>query len=263
MRDGNLPVADKALAAVDAPDDMRVKIARAQIAFAQNKPTDAKAAVDQILATQPDHDVALALYKKLETVVAKTDPLPPEDGSASTKPTNPTNPPGGGGGGGGDYDSILAKANKLAESNCAKAMDLFTKALEQKPNGVEALTGMGYCHLDAKQFSSAFSKFRAALFVSSRYEPALGGVAETYQRQGNKDAAIEAWRKYLEVYPGAAKAKRQLEILGASPDGGATPEKKPEGGGEKKPEGGEGSATPTPPPPPPAPAPAPEGSAAG
>ena len=75
--------------------------------------------------------------------------------------------------------------------------------------------GMGYCHLDAKQFSSAFSKFRAALAVSSRFEPALGGVAETYQRQGNKEAAIEAWRKYLDIYPTSAKAKKQLEILGA------------------------------------------------
>jgi predicted Zn finger-like uncharacterized protein len=271
MRDGNLPVADKALAAVNAPDDMRVKLARAQIAHAQNKQADAKALVDQVIATQPDNDVALALYRKLETVVAKDDPLPPEDGSASTKPpTNPpTNPPntggggGGGGGGGNDYDSVLAKANKLAETSCAKAMDLYSKALEQKPNGVEALTGMGYCHLDAKQFSSAFSKFRAALFVSSRYEPALGGVAETYQRQGNKEAAIEAWRKYLELYPASAKAKKQLEILGASPDGApAGGDKKPEGGGDKKPEGGgDGSSAPTPTPAPTPPAP--EGSASG
>jgi predicted Zn finger-like uncharacterized protein len=259
IRDGNLPQAEKLLSAIDAPDDMRIKIARAQIAFAQNKPVDAKAFVDQILATQPEHDVALAFYKKLETIVAKDDPLPPEDGPGSAaKPPgggtgSATKPPGGGGGGGGggDYDSLLARANKLAETSCAKAMDLYSKALEQKSNGVEALTGMGYCHLDAKQFSSAFSKFRAALAVSARFEPALAGVAETYQRQGNKESAIEAWKAVLEAYPGSAKAKKQLEILGASPDGGG--EKKPEGGGEKKPEGGgepkpEGGGTPPTPP---------------
>ena len=97
-------------------------------------------------------------------------------------------------------------------------MELFGKALEQKPNGVEALTGMGYCHLDAKQFASAFSKFRAALAVSPRYEPALGGVAETYQRQGNKEQAIEAWHRYLDVIPSSPKAKKQLEILGDTGD---------------------------------------------
>jgi predicted Zn finger-like uncharacterized protein len=219
MRDGKLPEAEKALAGVEAPDDMRIKLALAQIFYAKHDTAQAKAQVDQVLATQPDNDVALAMYKKLETAVATTDPLPPED-DGSKKPTNngaskPANN-GGGGGGGNDYDSLLARANKQAETNCSRAMDLYMKALEQKPNGVEALTGMGYCHLDAKQFSSAFSKFRAALAVSSRFEPALGGVAETYQRQGNKEAAIAAWRKYLDLYPGSAKAKKQLELLGAS-----------------------------------------------
>jgi tetratricopeptide (TPR) repeat protein len=227
MRDGKLPDAQKALAGVEAPDDMRVKLALAQVLFAQNKPADAKAQVDQVIATQPDNDVALAMYKKLETVVAKTDPMPQEDGGKTTPPPNggsakpPTN--GGGGGGGDSYDVLLAKANKTAEQNCTKAMDLYMKALEQRPTGVEALTGMGYCHLDAKQFSSAFSKFRAALAVSSKYEPALGGVAETYQRQGNKEAAIEAWKKYLDAYPTSAKAKKQLEILGAGDDSAKPP----------------------------------------
>ena len=59
----------KALAGVDAPDDMRIKLALALIAYAQNKPADAKAQVDQVLATQPDQRRSrLAMYKKLETV---------------------------------------------------------------------------------------------------------------------------------------------------------------------------------------------------
>jgi predicted Zn finger-like uncharacterized protein len=260
MRDGKLPEAEKALAAVEAPEDMRIKLALAQVWYAQNKAAEAKGQVDQVLATQPDNDVALAMYKKLETTVAKTDPLPPEDGAGSaskpaggdggsSKPTNGANSGGGGGGGGGgDYDSLLAKANKLAETNCSKAMELYMKALEQRPNGVEALTGMGYCHLDAKQFSSAFSKFRAALAVSPRFEPALSGVAETYQRQGNKEAAIEAWRKYLDVYPNSAKAKKQLEILGASDEPKEPPKEQP-----KEPP----KEAPPPPPSPPPPAPTP------
>jgi len=251
MRDGKLPDATKALAGVEAPDDMRLKLALAQVAYAQNKAADAKAQVDQVIATQPDNDVALAMYAKLDKSVVTSDPLPPEDG-AGAKPSGggTTKPSGGGGGqasGRGDYDSVLAQANKLAESNCTRAMDLYMKALEQRPNGVEALTGMGFCHLDAKQFSSAFSKFRAALAVSPRFEPALGGVAETYQRQGNKEAAIEAWRKYLDAYPSSAKAKKQLEILGASDAPKEPPKEQPK----------EEPKEPPPPAPTPAPAPAP------
>jgi predicted Zn finger-like uncharacterized protein len=221
VRDAKLDDAQKTLAALDGAGDTRVGLELALVAYAQGKPADAKPLVDQILAGAPDHDVARLLSKRLETMVAKTDPLPPEDGHGSAHHDGGTQQVSNGGGG-GDYDSLVTKAGKLAESNCGKAMDLYGKALEQKPTGVEALTGMGYCYLDSKQFSSAFSKFRSALAVSNRYEPALAGVAETYQQQGNKDQAIESWRKYLDAYPGSAKAKKQLEILGASPEGGGS-----------------------------------------
>jgi tetratricopeptide (TPR) repeat protein len=231
VRDGKLDDGAKALAAIDAAGDNRVAFETALVAFMQNKVADAKPIVEQILATSADHDAARALSKKLETAVAKSDPLPPEDGQHKATPTPQNN--GGNGGGGGDYDSLLAKANKLAESNCQKAMELYGKALEQKPTGVEALTGMGYCYLDAKQFASAFSKFRAALAVSPRFEPALGGVAETYQRQGNKEQAIAAWHNYLDVIPNSPKAKKQLEILGDS--GGDKPAPPPQGSAESAP----------------------------
>ena len=55
------------------------------------------------------------LQKRLETAVAKTDPMPTE-GSGSVQHEHETPPPNNnGGGGGGDYDSLLAKADKLAE----------------------------------------------------------------------------------------------------------------------------------------------------
>src|SRR6185436_19964266 len=183
---------------------------------------EAKPLVEQVLAAQPEHAAARALAAKIETAVAKTDPLPPEEpkGSGATGPG-----PGPGTGpvaAGGSYDALVRQADQLAERDCAAAMALFQKALDLKPNGVEALTGMGYCHVDLKQFASAFSKFRAALAISSRYEPALWGIAEAYQQQGRKDLAIEAFQHYLEAYPGSAKALKQLERLGASP-GGAPP----------------------------------------
>jgi tetratricopeptide (TPR) repeat protein len=215
----------------------------------QGKAADARPLVETVLAAQPEHAAAKALVGKLETMVARTDPLPPEstpDGAKdvprdapretpreSSAPKNPapprTNPVAPVPEAGGDsYDRLLARANAIADSNCGKAMELYAKALEQKPNGVEALAGMGYCHIDAKQFASAFSKFRAALAVSARYEPALRGVAEAYQQQGRREQAIEAYRAYLEVYPNSAAAKKQLELLGGdtqapAASGNATP----------------------------------------
>jgi predicted Zn finger-like uncharacterized protein len=255
MRDAKLDDAKAAFTAIDQGEgklestgDVRARFQLARIAYAQNKPTEARPLVDQVLAAQPEHAGAKALAARIETTVAKTDPLPPEDpkepgtgaGSAKTPSGGGTTPVEG-----DSYDRLLAKANALAESNCTKAMDLFNKALEQKPNGVEALTGMGYCHIDAKQFASAFSKFRAALAVSSRYEPALWGVGEAYQQQGRKDQAIEAFKSYLEIYPGSAKAQKALDRLGGSSTPG--PSETP----------GSGAPEPTPPPP------APDGAGSG
>jgi predicted Zn finger-like uncharacterized protein len=233
VRDGKLEEAKAAFTAIDqggdkleTSGDVRARLHLALVLAAQNKASEAKPLVATILAARPEHTGAKALADKLEKQVAKTDPLPPEDGgkdaasagSAVAPRTPPAGPGPGAGpaiGGGESYDRLLAWANQLAETSCDKAMELYAKALEQKPSGVEALTGMGYCHIDAKEFASAHSKFRAALGVSSRYEPALHGVAEAYQQQGRKDDAIKAYRAYLDIYPNSAAAKRQLERLGA------------------------------------------------
>jgi len=222
---------------LETAGDVRARFHLALVLAAQGKAADAKPLVAAILAAQPEHAGARALSGKLETMVAKTDPLPPEDGTKdgtkdAVKDTPPRpNPRTSGGstppspppssGGPETYDRLVARANAIADSSCARAMDLYSKALEQKPNGVEALAGLGYCQIDAKQFSSAFSKFRAALAVSPRYEPALRGIAETYQQMGRKEQAIEAYKAYLEVYPDSVAARKQLERLGG--DTGAHP----------------------------------------
>ncbi|MGE3455789.1 MAG: zinc-ribbon domain-containing protein, partial [Kofleriaceae bacterium] len=170
VRDGKLEPAKAAFSAIDVGDnrletsgDVRARLGMAMVAHGLGQATEAKLLVDQVLAAQPEHAAAKALAAKLETSVVKTDPLPPEE---ATKPSGgtptPVQPIDRPTGGADSYDRLLAKANDAAETNCTKAMDLNDKALEQKPNGVEALTGMGYCHIDAKQVATAFSNFRAA-----------------------------------------------------------------------------------------------------
>ena len=122
-----------------------------------------------------------------------------------------------------DYNKLIAKGNELAEVSCGQAMPYFEKALAANPAGIEALTGMGFCHIDAKQFASAYSKFRAALAISPHYERALWGTAEAYQQQGLKDQAIEAYRTYLAAFPNSAAAKKQLDRLGGNDSGNTAP----------------------------------------
>ena len=144
-------------------------------------------------------------------------------------------------GSGDPYDRLVAKADKLAEVDCGQAMPYYAKALEERPAGVEALVGMGYCHIDSKQFASAQSKFRTALALSPRNKDALRGVAEAYQQQDRADLAIEAYKRYLDVYPDDERIKRQLDRLGG---GGAGLTLRENGGGSGT--GSSGGSSPPP-----------------
>ncbi|MEZ4366343.1 MAG: tetratricopeptide repeat protein [Kofleriaceae bacterium] len=208
---------------------------------------EARTLTAAVLAAHPGHAVAQAAAARLETLVAAADPMPPE--VVEPKPTN--EPPVV-----ESFDRLLARANQLAEVSCAQAMPYFDKALQQKATSVEALTGAGFCHIDAGQFSSAYSKFNAALAISPRYERALWGMAEGYQQQGNATRAIEAYRRYLEVYPSSAAAKKQLDRLGASepaagsattPASGSATTPASTDGGSTAPSGGGGGDPPAPP----------------
>jgi tetratricopeptide (TPR) repeat protein len=221
LRDGETDRARQALQKLDAEagDDVRPRFRLAMIAWKAGDAPAAQKGAEEVLAIQPEHGGAKKLLAKLGDTVA-ADPMPteePKDPKAKIDAGVPTT--SGGGEPKGDYDSLLAKADGLAEDgNCGQAMTYYAKALEQKANGVGALTGRGYCYIDTKQFASAHSSFRAALAVSRRYEPALWGVGEAYQQQGLKEKAIEAYMRYLEAYPGTAKALKAIERLGGSVD---------------------------------------------
>jgi predicted Zn finger-like uncharacterized protein len=277
-REGKTADAKAALQELDRGDgsleksgDVRARFRLAALAFTANDKDAAKTAAEQVVAVQPDHAGARALLTRLRDAVSTNDPMPPEDNGGSTTTGGGTTTSGSGGtkpsGGGSepkgdDYDALLAKADQLAEVNCSQAMPYYQKALAVKANGVAALTGIGYCYVDAKQFSSAHSSFRAALAVSRRYEPALWGVAEAYQQQGLKEKAIDAYQAYLEAYPGTQKAIKQIERLGGTVDGGGggtkPPDEPPTPPVEPTPEEPKTEPVPTPTP---TPAPAPEGGA--
>lgn len=235
IRDGETARGKEILMKLDSGDgaletsgDVRPRFRLAMIAWKAGDAPAAQKAAEDVLGIQPDHAGARKLLARLGDAVAD-DPMPPEDDPKVKVDAGAVTSGGGGGGGGepkGDYDTLLSKADSLAEGgNCGSAMTYYAKALELKPNGVGALTGRGYCYIDTKQFASAHSSFRAALAVSRRYEPALWGVGEAYQQQGLKEKAIEAFMDYLEAYPGSAKAQKAIERLGGNVE--APPKEEP------------------------------------
>lgn len=255
LRENKLTRGTRALrklsADADNLGDVRPFYRLAVLDVAGKKHVEARDNVKRVLAMQAGHAGATALLTRIdaETSVVTTDPMPPEDDGDGDS---------GGSSGSMSYDSLLSRAEKRAESgNCKSAMQLYQKALDVNPVGVGALTGLGYCHIDARQFASAQAQFRAALSISPRYQEALLGVAEAYQQQGLKAQAVKAYQRFLDEHPGsprAAQVKRQIDRLG-----GAEPpqDKPPTDPPADKPPGDEPPADPPPADPPPSdPAPA-------
>jgi tetratricopeptide (TPR) repeat protein len=78
---------------------------------------------------------------------------------------------------------------------------------------VEALTGLGKCLLEIKDYDRAIGNFRAALTISPRNPEALIGAAEAYQLKGNVPAAIAHYKGYLEAAPSGARAELARSTL--------------------------------------------------
>jgi tetratricopeptide (TPR) repeat protein len=198
----------------------------ALLAYVEHRRGDAQTHLDALLTLDPENPRARALASKLaEAPAGPPDagppPAAPDAGVvARPVPTPIERVPV-------DYDALLRKANARAESgDCSGALPIYDKALDVRPGGVEALTGMGYCLMDKKEFARAQTSFRAALGVSPRYGDAIMGLGEACRAQHDDDKAAVQYRRYLELYPAGPRAKlaqRRLEALAPAQPSPQTP----------------------------------------
>jgi predicted Zn finger-like uncharacterized protein len=121
------------------------------------------------------------------------------------------------------YEKLVSEADRLLENGATdRAMKLYDRALQLRPNGAEAIAGLGYVSLDRGNTETAINHFRRAL-SSAPYAPAVFGLAEAYRAAGNKEQALVHYRRYLSVSPSGADApaaRRQVKALESSGAGG-------------------------------------------
>ena len=211
--------------------DVRPVYRLALLDLAEAKPEDARRRASEVLAAEPAHEGARALLAHLDAtpVVDTTDPMPVEE--------TPSPAPEGNGRDtddrdtddrdtGGSYDDLVARADKKARAkDCGEAMKLYERALDENPSGVSALIGMADCHVERKEFASAYGKLQAVLAVSPSHAEALWRMAEAYRKQGGLNAQAVSWyRKYIEEHPSgprASKARQRIDELGSGGSGGS------------------------------------------
>jgi predicted Zn finger-like uncharacterized protein len=239
---------------------VRARLALARLLAARGDAAGARAEAEAVVRMHAGHEDAQALA---QAIAAGQPPL--QRGASTAAPATDSGAvalaPGGAGGttggtsggfAGRSYDALIEEGERLQErGQRERARAAFMAAMAARPEGSEAITGLGFVELDANNPSVAIAHFRRALSINPRYSEAYIGLGEAYSHQGNTEAALRAYREYLNVNPGGSRARmaqNQIEQLerrlgggaaGATP-GGTTPAPGATGGGESA--GGAGSS---------------------
>jgi tetratricopeptide (TPR) repeat protein len=230
LRDGKIEEARRALENANRlsrqetnKDLVRADILLAQLALASGQREEARGALQRILEVNPQHVRARSILETLTPPAAAPSgaatPLAPNALAAPTAPTGAAPPPAAtpaeraptGSDGKVElrgYDTLIAQGRRLSEHGRSReAQRLFEKALEERPEGVEAHIGLAYCFLDSEHYSSAIDRFQHVLRLSPGHGDALIGLAETYKVRGDNERALDYYRQYLKAFPAGPKAE--------------------------------------------------------
>jgi tetratricopeptide (TPR) repeat protein len=219
FRDGNLDGAKAKLTQANTLNQaatqhalLRASVLLARIALSTGDKAAAKSLLQTVLAANANHDRARALFATVDsgaTPAAPSAPGPPPVAAANppAAPSGVAEKPADKPEEGNDYGKLVAQADRLSENGHAKeARKLYDRALTLKPEGLEAIMGLGYCDLDGEKFSSAVDHFKRALARSPSYGDAMIGLAEAYKLRGDRREALNWYRQYLVAQPTGPKA---------------------------------------------------------
>ena len=266
-----------AQAAQASPPILRAQLLLARVAIASGDPSGATTAIDAVLAIDALHPEALRLRDRALNLAAPlptdapVEPVPntAEVPAVAVLPTGvPTTPNATEGTPQArDYSGLVREGHtRLERGQVAAARQSFEAALQLRAGTPEAMTGLGYVMLEEGNASGAARQFSSA--ATNGNGSALIGLGDAYRRLNQREQALEAYRRYLQLLPNGSDAnlaRRQVEQLGAggssttNTGGSTTTTTGSESGGNDLPSNPPVEAPPPPveetPPPPPEPAP--------
>jgi predicted Zn finger-like uncharacterized protein len=190
-------------ARASSEEEARVKTEEAVRAEADKKAKDDKDAVEKKKKDEADKALSAMLAAQADAGAGPADAGAAEATATSEKEEGAKKKPAGC----KNADCFISQADRLRDRERPEAaLDAYGKALDLKPENVEALTGKGLCYLDMAKPLLAEPVLEQALKLNPRYAPAIMGLAESYRFQGKKEQAIAAYQKYLDNFPNGPEA---------------------------------------------------------
>jgi tetratricopeptide (TPR) repeat protein len=96
-----------------------------------------------------------------------------------------------------EYDE---RAHQLYnEGQYDEALEVLREGLALYPNSVELHIGVGYARLAREEFAWARQSFEKALVLDPEHEDALAGMGETMLKIGQRESALQTFRRILDL----------------------------------------------------------------
>jgi tetratricopeptide (TPR) repeat protein len=111
-------------------------------------------------------------------------------------------------------DLLLARAMSLISAQeHTLALAILDTVVVAQPEFAEGWSQRAMVHFQRRDFGSALSDLRRVLTIEPRHFRAMQGVAVILNEFGEKERALQAYRRVLDVYPLKQEARDAVEEL--------------------------------------------------
>lgn len=108
-------------------------------------------------------------------------------------------------------DLMMGWANETYEAKKYNvALDFLDQVIMRAPDFTEGWNRRATLHYSMDNFAKSMTDIHKVLELEPRHFGALAGMATILERTGNKQAALQAWSRALEVYPAMQSAQQAV-----------------------------------------------------
>jgi tetratricopeptide (TPR) repeat protein len=104
-------------------------------------------------------------------------------------------------------------AKAAAEKRNAAALDFIDQAITLKPDFVGGWNQRATLHFTMGNYKKSVSDIERVLKLEPRHFGAIAGLAGILTERGSKQAAMQAWERYLDIYPADREAQEIVAKL--------------------------------------------------
>jgi len=109
---------------------------------------------------------------------------------------------------------LMQQSDKaIAEGKDTAAFDYLDEVIQLAPTYVEGWNQRATLHFKAGNYRKSMSDINRVLALEPRHFGAIAGMAAILTSYGRDERAMEAWQRFLDIYPAERRAQKSLGDL--------------------------------------------------